>query len=298
MASVEADFYVSPQSLGRPIPLDEHAVSVSLPTWADVVGYEEGEKRVTDSMQIGYPRFKVHACIEKLIEAMKLRHNIDSNISECIILPTKSAAVTFVRFLGQSGDESSIVEIGYRTMQAVFYPVAMKGYGKKFWQHTGEIISSRLAEDALLSMNLGMSCSDWGVTTSHSADGARYSASDLHMAEFKQQDQQQPSSSGESALDTVLHTIKLRISSIIHEPAEQITLCVSGMAAIYGALKCVQELGRQSGNAPGSIVVFGFPYLDTLKVSSLPLWLALLCVTTIHYFRVTVDDWDENELKI
>ena len=275
MTVPEADFFVSPQSLGRPIPLDEHAVSVSLPTWADVVGYEEGEKRVTDSMRIGYPRFKVHACIEKLIESVKLRNNIDSSCHDCIILPSKSAANVFIKFLGESAHESFVSEVGYLTMQAVFYPVTMKGYGKKFWQHTGEIISSRLAEDALLSMNLGLSCNDWGVTASHSADGARHSASDLHMADFKQLEQQQQSSSGESALDTVLHTIKSRISSIIQEPAEQITVCVSGMAAIYGALKCVQELGRQSGNTPGSIVVFGFPYLDTLKVSNSTLFLHL-----------------------
>ena len=70
----------------------------------------------------------------------------------------------------------------------------------------------------------------------------------------------------ETGLDTILHTIKSRISSIVHEKEEQITVCVSGMASIYAALKCVQELGRQSGNTMGGIVVFGFPYLDTLKV--------------------------------
>ena len=149
----EADFYSYPQSLGRPIPLDEHAVSVSLPTWADVVGYEEGEKRVTDCMQIGYPRFKVHACIEKLIEIMKMRYNIDSNRYECILLPSLSTATSFVKFLGEKSCEATVVEVGYGNIRCVFFPTSVKGLGRKFWQHTGEIISSRLAEDALLAMS-------------------------------------------------------------------------------------------------------------------------------------------------
>lgn len=78
------------QCLGCPIPLDEHAVSVTIPTWyvceyltqtcllslillllsyhqrADVVGYEEGDPRVLSTLKIGYPRFKIHANIEML----------------------------------------------------------------------------------------------------------------------------------------------------------------------------------------------------------------------------------------
>lgn len=248
----EADFFEHPQHLGRPIPLDEHAVSVSLPTWADVVGYEEGEKRVTDAMKIGYPRFKVHICIEKLIEIMRVRHSVDSSM-ECIILPSQSTAATFVRFLGEEGSTASIQEVGYASMRAVFYPSIVKGKGKQFWQHSGEIVSSRLAEDALLALGGGDS-SQWGVTATHSKDGSRYSASDSHMAENLLQ-----------STENVLQTIKARISSIIQEPEGQISICVSGMAAIYGALKCVQGLGRQSGSN-GRVVVFGFPYLDTLKV--------------------------------
>ena len=44
------------QELGCPLPLDEHAVSVSLPTWGSVVGYEEGDACVLEAMRIGYPR--------------------------------------------------------------------------------------------------------------------------------------------------------------------------------------------------------------------------------------------------
>lgn len=30
---------------------------MSLPTWADNVGYEEGDKRVMDKLSTGYPRY-------------------------------------------------------------------------------------------------------------------------------------------------------------------------------------------------------------------------------------------------
>ncbi len=53
--------------LGSPIPaLLPHAISVSLPTWQDNIGYEEGHKRVVGVMQTGYPRFFIHRSIQKV----------------------------------------------------------------------------------------------------------------------------------------------------------------------------------------------------------------------------------------
>jgi cystathionine gamma-synthase len=54
------------ETLGESIPALPHAVSVSLPTWRDNVGYEEGEKRVVDAMVTGYPRFFIHQSIQKV----------------------------------------------------------------------------------------------------------------------------------------------------------------------------------------------------------------------------------------
>ena len=58
--------------LGNPIPaFTEHAVSVSLPKWADNVAYEEGEARVLDAMQTGYPRFFIHTNIKKVSDCRR-----------------------------------------------------------------------------------------------------------------------------------------------------------------------------------------------------------------------------------
>ncbi len=54
-------------ALGASVPaFTAHAISVSLPTWDDVVGYEEGDKRVLDVMVTGYPRFFIHLSIRKV----------------------------------------------------------------------------------------------------------------------------------------------------------------------------------------------------------------------------------------
>lgn len=47
-------------------PHTAHAISVSLPTWEDNIGYEEGDKRVVDKMETGYPRFFIHRSIQKV----------------------------------------------------------------------------------------------------------------------------------------------------------------------------------------------------------------------------------------
>jgi cystathionine gamma-synthase len=64
MATVIADF---PRPTGAAIPpFTPHAISVSLPTWKDVVDYEEGDSRVVDSMECGYPRFFIHKLIQRV----------------------------------------------------------------------------------------------------------------------------------------------------------------------------------------------------------------------------------------
>ena len=61
--------------LGSPVPpFTPHAISVCLPTWRDNVGYEEGEKRVVDSMVTGYPRFFIHRSIQKVCDTLFLTY--------------------------------------------------------------------------------------------------------------------------------------------------------------------------------------------------------------------------------
>jgi cystathionine gamma-synthase len=52
--------------LGRPIPESPHAISVALPRWQDVTGYEEGRPDVIGKLATGYPRFVVHSQVRAL----------------------------------------------------------------------------------------------------------------------------------------------------------------------------------------------------------------------------------------
>jgi cystathionine gamma-synthase len=66
MSATTTALYPQP-GLGVPVPpAVAHAISVSLPTWRDNVGYMEGEKRVVDAMASGYPRFVVHFSVRKV----------------------------------------------------------------------------------------------------------------------------------------------------------------------------------------------------------------------------------------
>lgn len=68
--------------LGSSIPaFTEHAISVSLPKWADNVSYEEGEARVLDTMQTGYPRFFIQLNIRKVSDLFSIGAALHTTIA-------------------------------------------------------------------------------------------------------------------------------------------------------------------------------------------------------------------------
>jgi len=257
------DFFSSSQRLGKPIPLDEHAVSVSLPTWNDVVGYEEGEERVVQAMKMGYPRFKIHAAIQALHDHFlsKRRKEFEEEATplSCFLWPSSAVAQRFMAFMCApvSYEEGAVLvesclpldlqaaPVGFHGLVVVFFPLVHYAKAKAYWQHTGEIPSSRIAEDALLHLGLE-SCS---VTKLHSHTARVHCSSEIsRRGDFH--------SSPEEA-------VRSRILDVLQEPPLEsaVTLTLSGMASIYSALRLVLAL-----DSDVSIVVFGFPYLDTLKM--------------------------------
>ena len=56
----------SEQDLGHPLPDSDYAVSVSLPRWKHVIGYEEGDPSVLERLRTGYPRFFVPRIVRHL----------------------------------------------------------------------------------------------------------------------------------------------------------------------------------------------------------------------------------------
>jgi cystathionine gamma-synthase len=129
------------EELGVPIPDSLHAVSVALPRWRDVVGYEEKWPEVVERLKSGYPRFVIHALVRELADRI-------GGGRPCLPLPSRHAAqlcTAFIRRFG--GEEAHVVEadgqFGVVTTDAGYDAL------KAFWQHTGLIVSTRRAAAAL-----------------------------------------------------------------------------------------------------------------------------------------------------
>ncbi len=124
--------------LGQALPPSEHAVSVALPTWKDVIGYEQKSPEVMSKLQNGYPRFVVHKYVEILAK-------IISPDKPCLPFPSLLIAKQCVKFISQqSGQTAQIVTYG--SIFGVITSEAGSASLKAFWQHTGYIISSRQAK--------------------------------------------------------------------------------------------------------------------------------------------------------
>jgi cystathionine gamma-synthase len=148
--------------LGVP-PHTPHAISVSLPTWRDNIGYEEGEERVVNAMVSGYPRFFIHLSIRKLAAVCEHKYAVANE--QCMLFPARFAAEEcrdFVRRRAQPRNvQPRLVHLfiypdGVKPtpsntvdLHIVLVPADVFGLAKEFWQHTGLGISSRLAEKCL-----------------------------------------------------------------------------------------------------------------------------------------------------
>jgi cystathionine gamma-synthase len=90
------------EELGQPIPASPHAVSVALPRWQDVVGYEEKKPEVVNALTSGYPRFFIHAQVRELAQ----------QIGEgwpCLPFPSLRAARLCAGFIERTSGEQAKV---------------------------------------------------------------------------------------------------------------------------------------------------------------------------------------------
>jgi len=129
--------------LGKPLPDSEHANSVCLPRWSDIIGYEEGDPDITSALQLGYPRFVFHPFVERAFEMYK-----PAASEACHIYQTLSSAERCKAFLSKRYPEHEITceQIDGYTASLISFPKEIESDAKEFWQHTGEGISSRFAQ--------------------------------------------------------------------------------------------------------------------------------------------------------
>jgi len=228
---------------------------------------------------------------------------------------------------GDIYDDSSpirILDLKAAGLHAVVFPAATEFAieAKSFWQHTGEIVSSRRAEVALVELGI------WNTDDDKPSDDTLITADEptaaggehQHMARItssfyypatankwwiqcpysKQphvrlhpaKQQQPPQCPEQPPIQTPCpyNGIKKRIASITNTPPSSVFLTPSGMSTIYTALRSARrrKISQQqdddshpssstttttttsSSNSGGTSIVYGFPYLDTLKLCSRP----------------------------
>ena len=238
----------SSSELGEPLPLDDHACSVSLPTWSSVVGYEEGESAVVSKLKCGYPRFVFHNYVVELMDlALRSLDEEERRKMDCIVLPSKASALRCCEFIRKAlCVEDSVIRVldleSSTGVHAVLYPATTEAAleAKCYWQHTGEVVSSRRAEACLRELN--------------SFDEAK-----SNMALHRACDVTDPK---------IMHDLKSRIASVSRVHEDNVFLAASGMAAIYSSLRASIRRCSQLKASSGKAIVYGFPYLDTLKLCS------------------------------
>ncbi len=194
--------------LGRPIPNSLHAVSVSIPTMADVVGYEKKHPSTLEKLNSGYPRFVLHSCLRQ-IEAHWQRLFETPNHS---IWPTSSENMAKRLQAHLLPIPSKLIK--HRGVSGLRIPTdrEMNQAAKSFLQHIGGFLSARQAEDYLV------------------AEGIRESAQTEGLFE------------GDSTRE-----ILTQLSPLLGTKPDSIVLANTGMNAFFAAFEAVRSIQSPKG---------------------------------------------------
>ena len=133
---------VSPP-LGATVPASPHATVVSLPTLADVEGYERKDPATLRHITVGYPRFVRNRLVS---EAAARAASALGRAGELFPLVSRAAALAWAARAGAA--VSSLDEVGDWVLLTT-PPGDAAARLAKFVQHTGTLISSRQAAATL-----------------------------------------------------------------------------------------------------------------------------------------------------
>jgi cystathionine gamma-synthase len=219
--------------LGQRIPDRLHAVSCSLPTMRDVIGYEEKDPATTAHLTSGYPRFVVHPLLRRVASALREREPALAG-REVWLCAGPAAAAALRDHLGGLGQ---LVPLAPH-LSALALPATADGElatrARRYLQHTGAFASSRAAED-------------WLVTQGLLADAEPET---LFPAPAEQ------------AADHVRHAVATSLGHGL--AATEVHLAASGMAATFAAFAAVNAVQAPHGRTRW--VQLGWLYLDTIAI--------------------------------
>jgi len=128
---------------GERLPNSVHAVSVSMPTLADLMEYEQQQPGALERIRSGYPRFHTHPYVVRIQEY--LDDKLGLNGKPLLLLSSEKAMDSLNSYLNNAGQS-----IQYQHLNGLIVPEELMERGRALRQHTGTHISSRQAEDFLL----------------------------------------------------------------------------------------------------------------------------------------------------
>lgn len=211
--------------LGSNLTGSPHSVCLSLPTMGDVIGYETCDSRVHEAIRSGYPRFVEHTWIRQL--TAHLAHEAELPDGERLVLTgSERGAELLAEFCGAGEVDNYGGLVGVRLSREE----ALAKRVRRFLQHTGYGISSREAEDTLVSA--GLLPAAFGEEISREADPAAFVRGELarHMG---------------ADVGDILFTR-------------------SGMNAFFAAYQAISKIQALRGRTRW--VQLGWLYLDTIEV--------------------------------
>jgi cystathionine gamma-synthase len=216
-----------PFPLGHSINGSPHSVCVSLPTIADVIGYEEKDPRVLDAFEAGYPRFFRNPLIRELAHRLEAEGCMDARDP---LLPTEATAIDLCTYLGMKTDTIAPV----LSVWTVRLPEddAVAAECRAFLQHTGCAISSREAE-ALLEQHFGRKGHEEERATGAPEDHLNLIRSKLHAVYG-------------TMVDTDIHIFR------------------SGMNAFYSGFRAIQAIQLERNR--DLWIQLGWLYVDTSRI--------------------------------
>ncbi|WP_166442749.1 PLP-dependent transferase [Phragmitibacter flavus] len=208
------DLFVDPlcraEDLGLPIPPTPYGVSVCLPLWEHVIGYEEKDPAVVSKFQSGYPRFFVPPLVQGLMDLVE--KECAGSGEKVLVFPREVHAQRGSDYVRKhAGVQARVLEWGPEKLGVLVFPKEVYDVARRFWRFCGELVSARQAEAAA-----GIGGSGSAVT-------------------FEE---------GEAAQ----RTIKERLAGITGQRPEDVFLFPSGMAANYAVHRMLTALlpGRKT----------------------------------------------------
>jgi cystathionine gamma-synthase len=209
--------------LGEPFPASPHAVISSLPTMADVCGYEEQDPRVLHAMQSGYPRFVVHAFVQQIIDFYLQREELVRRVA--VLVDGRRSAEDLLATVAE-GVTLCEVDPGIYLLHCAEENQALAVQLCKYVQHVGCGVYSRQAEDLLVRHGI---------------------LSEVHEEAH--------------AVGEVLTAVEQQLATQVGCRTSDLLFTSSGMNAFYAGFRAVQAVQRARGRT--AWIQLGWLYLDS-----------------------------------